>query len=171
VKELKKVVLIGPMGAGKSTLGKEAARVLGWQYFDNDAEMSLRYGFTQDQLSSMSVPELHQLESRYLADVIAQDAPFISGAAASVVDYELNRKLLQEVNTIYLRIPLDAVISRAGTQGVGRQALAIGGAEILEERYLRRDPLYREVAAHTLELTQNQSGDTERLIKLLQQLS
>ena len=68
MKELKKVILIGPMGAGKSTLGKEAARVLGWQYFDNDAEMSLRYGFTQDQLGSMSVPELHQLESRYLAD-------------------------------------------------------------------------------------------------------
>jgi shikimate kinase len=155
------------MGAGKSTLGKAIAKELNWPYFDNDAEMSARYGFSQEQLASMSVADLHALESRYLADVIAQDAPFISGAAASVVDYSENRHLLQQVNTIYLRIPLSDVIDRAGSTGVGRQALTENGSQILAERYERRDPLYKEVAAATLELTHNPEADAKRLLAIV----
>ena len=35
-----KLLLIGPMGAGKSTIGKILAQELKWQYFDNDTELS-----------------------------------------------------------------------------------------------------------------------------------
>ena len=157
------------MGAGKSTLGKAVAERLGWRYFDNDEEMSIRYGFTHDELASMPVSELHALESRYLADVLAESAPLITGAAASVVDYPENQALLQSVKTIYLRIPLAAVISRAGIQGIGRQAILEGGEIILRERFERRDPLYKMVSSATLELTDNQSIDTERLLQLINQ--
>ena len=117
----------------------------------------------------MQVSELHALESRYLADVLAESAPLITGAAASVVDYPENQALLQSVKTIYLRIPLAAVISRAGTQGIGRQAILEGGEIILRERFERRDPLYKMVSSATLELTDNQSIDTERLLQLINQ--
>lgn len=156
------------MGAGKSTLGKVVAAQLGWSYFDNDAEMTARYGHSQEELASMSVTELHSLESQYLRDVLAEDGPLITGAAASVVDYPENRALLESVTTIYLRIPLSLVIARAGTSGVGRQALKEGGAEVLTERYERRDPLYRSVACETLELGSNPTIDAERLLTLIQ---
>jgi len=155
------------MGAGKSTLGKVAAETLGWRYFDNDAEMTIRYGYSQNDLATMSVESLHQVESQYLHDVLAEPAPLISGAAASVVDYPLNRELLEKVTTIYLRIPLSAVIARAGTSGVGRQALGGNGAQILSERYERRDPLYKKVASNILELTDSPSADAEKLIALI----
>ena len=93
------------MGAGKSTLGKVVAANLGWPYFDNDFEMTARYGFSQKELAAMPVSELHRLESRYLADVLAESAPLISGAAASVVDYPENRELLKANTAIYLNIP------------------------------------------------------------------
>jgi shikimate kinase len=99
--------------------------------------------------------------------VLAEPAPLISGAAASVVDYPLNRELLEKVTTIYLRIPLSAVIARAGTSGVGRQALGGNGAQILSERYERRDPLYKKVASNILELTDSPSADAEKLIALI----
>lgn len=165
-----KVVLVGPMGAGKSTLGEVVAKELGWSYFDNDHEMTVRYGRSQTDLASMDVADLHELESRYLADVLSGASPFITGAAASVVDYPENRVMLNEATTIYLRIPLSEVISRAGKSGVGRQAL-IGDAEkVLTERYERRDPLYREVSKATLELTDNPVADAQRLLKLLKNL-
>ena len=158
------------MGAGKSTLGKVVASNLGWPYFDNDFEMTARFGFSQKELAAMPVSELHQLESRYLSDILTEDAPLISGAAASVVDYPENRELLQANAAIYLHIPLSAVIERAGTSGVGRQAILEGGESILAERYARRDPLYREVAKATIDLTNNPHTDAERLQKLINNL-
>ena len=164
---LQKIILVGPMGAGKSTLGKLLAKELKWPYFDNDAEMTTRYGISQAELASMPVEELHKIESRYLADVIAQDIPLISGAAASVVDYSENLRLLETVTTIYLRIPLSDVLNRAGSTGVGRQALAGNGLEILTERYNRRDPLYRSVSVFTLELSHDVESDSQRLLEVV----
>ena len=155
------------MGAGKSTLGKIVAAKLGWPYFDNDAEMTSRYGHSQEALATMSVTELHALESKYLADVLSEVGPLITGAAASVVDYPENRELLKSAMTIYLRIPLSAVIERAGKSGVGRQALIEDGDLILAERYERRDPLYKEVAQATIDLTVNPDSDAERLLALI----
>lgn len=158
------------MGAGKSTLGKVVAAQLGWRYCDNDAEMTTRYGHSQEKLASMSVSELHNLESQYLRDVLAEDGPLITGAAASVVDYPDNRALLESVTTIYLRIPLSLVIARAGTSGVGRQALKEGGADVLTERYERRDPLYTSVAYETLELGSDPMIDAGRLLTLIEKV-
>jgi shikimate kinase len=163
-----KIILIGPMGAGKTTLGKILAQELGWKYFDNDAEMTSRYGHSQAELAHMSVTDLHALESKYLADVISEPAPFISGAAASVVDYENNRELLKSVTAIYLRIPVEVAIERAGTQGVGRQAVSEGGTAILVERFERRDPLYTSCAKFTIELGNSPEADAKKVLSFLQ---
>lgn len=149
------------MGAGKTTLGKILATEFSCEYFDNDFEMTKRYGYSQEELASMPVIALHEVESRYLSDVLSQDAPFITGAAASVVDYPANRELLTSVTSIYLRIPLDQVIARAGSTGVGRQALAHDAEKVLSERYLRRDPLYKSVAALTVDLTDQPKHDAD----------
>ena len=166
----KRVVLIGPMGAGKSTLGKLAAAALGWAYFDNDDEMTRRYHHSQSELAAMPVAQLHGIESQYLADVLQENAPLITGAAASVVDYPANRELLKSVTAIYLRIPIEAVIERAGSAGVGRQALAENGTQILTQRYERRDPLYTECAKLVLNLGKSPEKDAEKLIEYLRTL-
>ena len=163
----KKVVLIGPMGAGKTTLGNILAARFACKYFDNDHEMTTLYGFSQEELSSMSVSELHTLESRYLADILKKDAPFITGAAASVVDYPANCELLTSATSIYLRIPLEQVLVRAGSTGVGRQALTDGGEKLLTERYLRRDPIYKEVAALTVDLSDQPQRDADVIASFL----
>ena len=155
------------MGAGKTTLGNILAKHFMCKYFDNDQEMTTMYGLSQAELSSMSVPELHALESRYLEDVLKKDAPFITGAAASVVDYPANIELLKRATSIYLRIPLEQVLARAGSTGVGRQALIDGGENILTERYLRRDPIYKTVAALTIDLTDQPQRDADAIAKFL----
>ena len=121
----RKIVLLGPMGVGKTTIGKLLADELGWQYFDNDFEMSLSSGLSKSQLSKIPVQELHELESKYLVELCLRPAPFIGGAAASVVDYLSNIAILKSVTAIYLRIPLGQVIARAGSEGL----LASGWAQ------------------------------------------
>lgn len=161
-----KVVLIGPMGVGKSTLGKRAAALLDWKYFDNDIDMAQSTGFTVDELSKMSVKELHKLEAEFIIKVISNDAPFIAGAAASVIENVEVQSALQGINAIYLYIPLEQIYSRTGAGTVGRQAIN-DETDIIKERFERRDPLYRKYAQHVLSLSENPKRDTDRLITLI----
>ena len=162
-----KVVLIGPMGVGKSTLGNRAANILGWKYIDNDLDMAHSSGKSLDELSQLSVPELHRLEAEFILKVIASDAPFISGAAASVIENSEVQSALLNVNTIYLSIPLEDIYLRTSAGTVGRQALN-PESDIIKERFERRDPLYKKYAKHVLNLSDSPNRDTERLIALIQ---
>jgi shikimate kinase len=48
------IILIGPMGAGKTTIGRQIARILGFDFFDSDKEIEERTG--------VSIPLIFELE-------------------------------------------------------------------------------------------------------------
>ena len=159
------------MGAGKSTIGRMLAEELGWRYIDNDAEIAEFSGLMMEELSKISVDELHHHENEYLTDLIQQPGPYIAGAAGSVVDYPQNLELLKSVTPIYLRISLEEIEPRAGLQGVGRANLAGDLAAVLRERFLRRDPIYREIAKYVIELSDDPRSDAERILTFLRKAS
>lgn len=162
-----KVLLIGPMGAGKSTIGAILAKKLGWQYFDNDIELSKINNKSSKELSEMPVEELHRLETSYLETILTRPAPFISGAAGSVIDYESNRSLIAEVFSVYLRLPFQKILERAGSSGIGRQFMETASEEQILERFTRRDPLYKECAKLTIELSTSPEEDAALILKAL----
>ena len=165
---LEKVVLLGPMGVGKSTLGKIVAKKLGWKYLDNDLDMATISNKTIEQLSEIAVEDLHALEANYILDVISQNGPFIAGAAASVIENPEIQQALLNINSIYLSIPLEEIYKRTSAGTVGRQAIN-SEVDIIKERYLRRDPLYRKFARKTLKLSHNPTKDAEKLRELITQ--
>jgi shikimate kinase len=162
-----KVILIGPMGAGKTTLGTLISKTLGWRYHDNDNDLETLNKMTTEQLAALPVSELHKLEGEYLKDVMNRPAPFISGAAASVIDYPESVDLLKNATAVYLRIPLQKILERAGTSGIGRQALQEDAEFVATERFNRRDPLYRAVAKLTIDLGDSPENDAVRIINEL----
>lgn len=164
--EKNKVILMGPMGVGKSTLGKRAANLLGWKYIDNDLDLSETSGNSLEYLSKISVEELHKLEAEFVLKIINSDAPYIAGAAASVIENTEVQEALLKVNAIYLSIPLKVIYLRASAGIVGRQALNSGN-DIIKERFERRDPLYRKYASHILKLSESPNRDTERLLAFI----
>ncbi len=162
-----KIILIGPMGAGKTTLGTIMSNSLGWTYYDNDKDLETLNNMTLEELSALPVSELHKLEGEYLKDVMDRSAPFISGAAASVVDYPESMALLKSTTAVYLRIPLPKILERAGTSGIGRQALQQDAERVATERFTRRDPLYKEAAQLTIDLSDSPEDDAARIIREL----
>lgn len=165
----KKVILLGPMGVGKSTLGKILARELHWPYIDNDLDMATQTGLTIEQLSALSVPELHKIEAEFILRVLAQDAPLISGAAASVIENVEIQSKLASVYSVYLSIPVEMAIQRASAGTVGRQALDEAGVQILRDRYAKRDPLYRKVASLVIELSNSPESDAKKILDAINQ--
>jgi len=173
-----RILLLGSMGAGKTTIGTELSLALGWPYIDNDDELSVITGFSRQELSQLPIPQLHEYESQYLHRLAAKPGPFIAGAAGSVVDYEDNHTDIESMFSVYLFIPLETIYQRVGDSGVGRQIYSANsttedhdeidkGREILRERFERRDPLYRKLSKITIELSIDPHADTLKIIKAL----
>jgi shikimate kinase len=165
-----KIILIGAMGAGKTTIGKILARELNWPYVDNDAEMARISGISEEELSKLPVPDLHQLEENYLLEILSRPAPYIAGAAASVIEKPQMVELLKSVTALYLYLPIDQLLTRAriGHSGVGRQALQDESAgKIITERFIRRDPLYREASQFVVELGDDPEFDATTILSKL----
>ena len=92
------VVLVGLMGAGKTTVGVPLARALGWQYRDNDTELEQRTGRTAHDLAAAEgMVALHRAESETLAATLDRPGPdVISASAAVVADPEMRARLRSE---------------------------------------------------------------------------
>lgn len=155
------------MGAGKTTLGNLVSDSLGIPYLDNDRKLSELNNMSIGELSELPIAQLHTLEIEYLREILKIEMPFIAGVAASVVDYPKGIELLKRAVTIYLRIPLEKILERAGSTGVGRQALTENATQVATSRFERRDPIYQQVADLTLNLSDSPSEDAQKIISFL----
>jgi shikimate kinase len=166
-KDQRRVILVGAMGAGKTTIGKLIATKLSWPYIDNDYEMSKMASLSMKELSALDVPTLHILEEKYLRDILSRPGPLVAGAAASAADSQELIEALGNQCTIYLHTPLEIQKQRAGNSGVGRQGLVENAVDVIRDRYERRDPRYRQIASLVIDTTRNPESDAARIIEFL----
>jgi shikimate kinase len=109
------VVLVGPMGAGKTTTGGALAEVLGWPLRDCDVDLEARAGRTATEIArSEGVAHLHRLEAEVLLDALDADEPSVITAAASVVEDETVRGALATPLVVWLDVPDAELLARMG---------------------------------------------------------
>lgn len=143
----RRILLIGMMGAGKSTTGRLLADRLGWPYLDSDDEIERQTG--------RSVPEIWKEdgeaafrveESRVLAEACRSERPaVVSVAGGAVLDLD-NRAIIRAGGLVaWLRADVATLAARVGT-GEGRPLLSAGPAEAMARLYAIREPVYAELA-------------------------
>jgi shikimate kinase len=90
------IVIGGLMGSGKTTVGREIARRLGWPLRDSDPEIEAVTGRTVRTLrDEIGVDAMHELEARQLLDALSVPGPAVVAPAASVIDVAACRVALQ----------------------------------------------------------------------------
>ena len=137
-----RVVLMGLMGAGKSTVGRAFAKETGWAFLDNDRIVEQLAGMPTPAASlELGASGLHDVEIEALRKVVRGPAPCVAGAAASVVDGEVGRALLREAYTVYLSAPLDVLVDRV-SRGRPRPWLELGPRELLSSQLELRHELF-----------------------------
>jgi shikimate kinase len=143
-----RVVLLGLMGSGKSTVGRNLARRTGWPYLDNDTLLAEATGRTLNELAELGGDHLHDAERDILEEVLEHEIPVIASAAAAVVGDPTVGPLIHHHQSfaVYLYVPPDLLAERIGNDE-NRPWLQPDPLAILKKMHEARDPLYREIAS------------------------
>jgi len=139
--------LVGPMGAGKTTVGRRLARVLGKEFVDCDGELERRTGASVSLIFEIEGEAgFRAREAALLEEICRRDEVVVATGGGVVLD-PANRALLVTYGlVIYLCAPLELLVRRMERDR--RRPLLQGGDRRarIERLLAERDPLYRQVA-------------------------
>lgn len=139
------VVLVGPMGVGKTTIGRKLAKQLDKDFIDTDASIVAKHGEISKIFADMGEAHFRHLEEVALSEALR--TPAVVATGGGVVLSEKNRKRLKRSTVVYLATDGRHIKSRLkhGT----RPLLAAGND--WSDIYELRKPLYRQIATITVD--------------------
>ncbi|MEU9059308.1 3-dehydroquinate synthase [Streptomyces sp. NPDC048430] len=143
------IVLVGPMGVGKSTVGELLADRLGSSYRDTDADVVATAGKAIPEIFFDEGEEhFRALEQQAVRDAIERHTGVLALGGGAVLDAE-TRALLAGRRVVYLSMDVDEAVRRVGLN-TARPLLAVNPRRQWRELMDARRPLYEEVAAVTV---------------------
>ncbi|MGI9667543.1 MAG: shikimate kinase [Acidimicrobiia bacterium] len=97
------IVLVGPMGSGKTTIGREVAKALDLSFVDSDLWLTTKYNKTgQDIADDDGVARLHQLELECLVETTNEAGTSVIASAESVIDSSVGRRILCDQVAVWI---------------------------------------------------------------------
>jgi shikimate kinase len=115
-----RIVLVGFMGSGKTTVGAELARALGWSFLDMDSRIEERAGVSVAAIFATQGEAAFRAEERRLADEIAGLGRHVVAAGGGAFAQPDTRDRLREgAVTVWLDCDFETVLQRVGS-GEGR---------------------------------------------------
>lgn len=147
MKHPRNIFLIGPMGAGKSAVGRYLARTLHLSFVDSDDEIESRTGVDIAFIFEKEGEQgFRKREAAVINDLSKIDGVVLATGGGAVVDPENRSRLGGRGYVVYLYTSVDEQVSRT-QRGRKRPMLENDNPRgTLEELLAKRDPLYREIA-------------------------
>jgi shikimate kinase len=142
------IVLVGMMGAGKSSVGRVIARRLGRDLLDSDEMIEAQTGRTVREIwAADGEPAFREMEAAVLAQAVAAEEPSVIAAAGGVVLSRENREVLanSDAHVVWLLADVDLLLDRV-KNGMHRPLLDDDPEGTLRSMFETRESLYREVA-------------------------
>ncbi|KQT44382.1 shikimate kinase [Aureimonas sp. Leaf454] len=137
------IVLVGLMGAGKTTVGRRLAQVLDLPFKDSDQEI--------EAVSRMSVPELfaaygepefRALESRVVSRLAAEGPQVLATGGGAFMNEETRRLLAGSAVTVWLKADLDILMERVSRRGNRPLLKAADPRAVMKDLMDARYPVY-----------------------------
>jgi len=146
--EKRNIFLVGPMGAGKSTIGRELADRLHLDFFDSDQEIERRTGADIAWVFDLEGEEGFRLrEESVIEDLTEKQGIVLATGGGSVISTQVRNRLSARGIVVYLETTIDKQVAR--TQRDRRRPLLQTEEEprnVLENLAVQRNPLYEEIA-------------------------
>ncbi len=139
------IVLIGMMGAGKTTVGRRLATVLGRQFLDSDAEIEAAAG--------MSIPDIFDVhgesdfrtgEVRVISRLMAENDIVLGTGGGAFINPETRALIRERGVSIWLRADLDTLFARVSRRANRPLLKTANPRQTLRELIDKRSPIYAE---------------------------
>ena len=164
---LKNIVLVGPMGSGKTTVGRRLAHELNQDFFDTDHEIIDKTGVTIDHIFDIEGEEgFRERESKILEN-LCQMSNIILATGGGIVILPKNRKILKNAGlVVYLTSSVDQLLRRTAKSKT-RPLLenSIDRRKTIIKLVETRDIYYREVASVVVDTTGKKLHEVINIIK------
>jgi shikimate kinase len=148
MKHPKNIFLVGPMGAGKSAVGRQLARTLHLSFVDSDDEVEARTGVDIPFIFEKEGEEgFRKREAAAIDDLTKADGVVLATGGGAIINAGSRSRLGGRGFVVYLYTSVEQQLART-TKGRERPLLESGDdrRKILDELLEQRDPLYREIA-------------------------
>ena len=141
------IFLVGPMGSGKSAVGRRLARDLGCEFLDSDAVIEERTGVDIAYIFEKEGEDGFRRREREVIDELTQRRGIVLATGGGAVLADENRDALSSRGrVVYLQTSIEEQIERT-SHSRHRPLLTSGKpGQVLADLMAIRDPLYREVA-------------------------
>ena len=162
---MESVLLVGLMGAGKTTVGKMLAKRVKARFVDADHEIESRTG--------VPIPTIFEIEGEVgfrrresqVIDDLSQETGLVLATGGGAVLDPQNRQCLHDRGVVIYLYAQPEVLFERTRMDRGRPLLQVEDRLTkLRELFAVRDPLYREVAHHIVEVGQTQASQVVRRI-------
>lgn len=141
------IFLIGPMGAGKSTVGRQLAKALNKEFVDCDREIEERTGVTIAIIFEVEGEEGFRKRERAMIEQLTERDGIVLATGGGVVLDEENRSRLRARGfAIYLDAPIDLLVERTARDRQRPLLQTDDPKARLTDLANEREPLYRQVA-------------------------
>lgn len=169
-----KIILLGFMGCGKSTIGKSVAKQLGYDFIDLDDEIEKTAKTTISKIfESKGEKYFRQLESQVLKDTLASNNKMVLALGGGTPCYNNNLKLIRKRPSFYIRCGVDILVKRLKKEKAHRPIIASQRISELKgfiSSKLKERTKYYEQASFTIVGSRSISKVTDRLIQLAKKM-
>lgn len=170
------IFIVGPMGAGKSTIGKQLAKKLRLKFYDSDREIERRTGVSVSWIFEMEGEAGFREREEKIIDELTALTNVVVATGGGVVLAAKNRACLSERGTvIYLSATVDQLYRRTAKDKSRPLLQTADRRQQIKKLIALRDPLYREVATVVVptgdQSIQRTVGGVIKQIELLQKES
>jgi shikimate kinase len=140
-------VVVGPPGAGKTTVGRAVAALLGVPFADTDELIEAKAGKTIPEIFfDDGEPVFREFEAAAIAEALRSFDGVLALGGGSILN-EDTRHDLADHTVVFLSVELSDAVKRVGL-GAGRPLLSVNPRATLKYLMEQRRPLYSAVATH-----------------------
>ncbi|WNW13006.1 shikimate kinase AroK [Pseudomonas sp. DTU_2021_1001937_2_SI_NGA_ILE_001] len=149
---MRNLILVGPMGAGKSTIGRLLAKELRLPFKDSDKEIEQRTGANIPWIFDREGEAgFREREQAMIAELCASDGLVLATGGGAVMREENRKALHAGGRVVYLHASVDQQVSRTARDRNRPLLRTADPAKVLGDLLAMRDPLYREIADVVIE--------------------
>lgn len=154
-KKFKNIIIIGPMGVGKTTIGVSLAKELKLNFFDSDMEIINNTGVSIDHIFDIEGEDGFRIRETKILEEISKKSGAVIATGGGIVMSATNRKILKKTGLIiYLKSSIKELAKR--TSNCKNRPIINKSDNIettIKDIIKKREPLYKEIANLEIDTT------------------